>query len=77
VSRTLAEQIAERVRAQMTEKSISGVRLAKQMGTTQQYLSRRLTGEVDFRSADLERIAEILDVPVSIFLRGDTEAVAS
>lgn len=69
-----AETVADRVRAVMTEKKISGVALANLLGMTQPYLSRRLTGEVDFRIGELERIADKLGVPVAQFLPAPVRA---
>lgn len=68
------ETVADRVRAAMAERKISGVALANLLGVRQPYLSRRLTGEVDFRVGELERIAETLNVPVTQFLPAPARA---
>ena len=52
----------------MNEREISGVQLARRLGITQAYLSRRLTGEVEFRISELQAIADELGVPVTQFV---------
>ena len=66
--------IAERVRGAMAERRITGAELARRLEVTQPYMSRRLTGEVEFRYSDLERIAEALDVPLSRLLPAEVTA---
>lgn len=53
---------AEEIRAQLARKRMSGVRLAAEIGRSQAYVSRRLTGETAFDVDDLELIARVLEV---------------
>ncbi len=59
--------IAAEVRAELARKQLSGVRAARALGWTQNYISRRLSGTVPFDVADLLAIAELLEVPVGAF----------
>ena len=67
---TLSERIAEEIRVQLARRNISAAELARRTGLKQPYLSRRMTCEVEFDTADLERIAAALDVPVSDLIPG-------
>jgi transcriptional regulator with XRE-family HTH domain len=58
------ETIARRVRVAMVEQDVTGIELARRLGVKQPYLSRRLTGTVEFRVTELQAIAKALDVPV-------------
>ena len=59
--------IAGEVRAWMARRRRSSRSVAAQLGCTEPYLSRRLTGAVPFNAAELATIAELLEVPVSEF----------
>lgn len=59
--------VAAEVRAEMARQRISGRRAAMQLGWTQPYLSRRLTGEIPFNVAELSELAGLLEVPISAF----------
>lgn len=71
-----AETVVERIKAVMAERQITGVELARRLGFTQAYISRRLTGEVDFRMAELTAVAEALGVPLSQFIPASPARVA-
>lgn len=62
---TLRERAAEEIRVLLARRKISGSELARKVGVTQPYISRRLNGEVAFDLDDLERIAAVLDVDVT------------
>ncbi len=64
------EAVAAEVRAQLARKRLSGVRAARALGWTQNYISRRLTGTVPFDVADLVAVADLLEVPVDSFFAG-------
>lgn len=68
--------VASRVRDAMAERGITGVELAKRLGVTQPYMSRRLTGAVEFRASELESVARALGVPLTRLLPEDGEAAA-
>lgn len=55
------------VRAQLARRRLSGVRAAKALGWTQNYIARRMIGAVPFTASDLVALAELLEVPVSTF----------
>lgn len=61
------QAIAGEVRAEMARQQLSGIRAAKLLGWTQNYISRRLSGTVPFDVADLQAIADLLEVPVTKF----------
>lgn len=61
----LRQQVAEEVRALMARRRISGVQLAKQIGRSQAYIWRRLSGETPFDVDDLQALAAVLDVSVT------------
>lgn len=78
--------VASEVRAEAARQQISGRELARRLDCKPVYIARRLSGEVDFSSTDLRRVADILAVPVSQFFgeatlpalaAEKTEAVAS
>ena len=62
------ELVAAEVRAELARQQLSGVRAAKALGWSQNYLSVRLRGTVEFSVTDLFKIADLLEVPVSTFL---------
>jgi transcriptional regulator with XRE-family HTH domain len=47
------------------------VSLAKKLGVTQQMLSRRLSGHVDFGITELHAIANVLGVPLANLIDTD------
>lgn len=53
---------------------MSGVQLAKQIGKSQPYFSRRLNGAVAFDLDDLEAIARVLDVDITDLIPKDRGA---
>lgn len=66
------QRVAAEVRAEMARQQLSGVRAAKELGWTQNYISRRLSGTVPFDVADLMRLAGLLEVPVESFFESRT-----
>lgn len=77
MSASLPQKTAAEVRAEMARQRISQSALAEQLGRTQQYVSRRIVGEVPFDVADLEKIAEFFGVPVSRLVPDNTTASAA
>jgi len=61
------QSVAAEVRAEMARRQLSGVRAARRLGWTQNYISRRLSGTVPFDVADLLAIAQLLEVPAAKF----------
>lgn len=58
----MRELVAEEIRVLLARRRMSASELARQMGATQPYISRRLTGEIAFDVDDLEKIARVLNV---------------
>lgn len=59
--------IAFRVRFELKRQKRSQAALARDLDVTEHYLSRRVRGEVPFSAAELVRVAEALDVDVTVF----------
>jgi transcriptional regulator with XRE-family HTH domain len=64
----LKTAVADRIRAEMIDQGVSGRELARRVGVDQKWVQRRLTGEIEVRPSDLEKIADALVVPVSRLL---------
>lgn len=62
--RRLREEVAAEVRAKLARERISGSELARQLGWSQSYTTRRLDGRIALDLDDLERIADALGVTV-------------
>lgn len=73
----LAAAVAEELRVLLVRKRLSGVQLAKLMGVSQPYLSRRLNGTVAFDLDDLERATRALDVDLLKLLQRAQESADS
>lgn len=70
----LRESVAGEVRAHLARARLSGRQAALQLGWTQPYMSRRLTGDIPFDVADLEAIADLLGIPVTaLFDQGPSD----
>ena len=61
--------VADEVRAELARQRLSGVRAAKALGWTQNYIQRHLSGTVPFDVADLQALADLLEVPVTNFFQ--------
>lgn len=61
--------IAKEVRAELARQGITQDELARRLGTTQPWVSKRLTGKTAFDTTELDRIADALGVAVTQFLR--------
>lgn len=57
----------DRVRSALALRRLTQEQAGEQIGLTQKAMSRRLTGEVQFSAAELEQLAQLLDVPVASF----------
>lgn len=64
----LAARVAAEVRAEMARQRVTQETMAESLGWSQQKFSRRVTAEIAFDVAELERVAEILGVPLARFL---------
>lgn len=63
-----ARAVGDRVKAEMERQSIRQSAVAKRLGMSQGAVSRRIVGVVPFDVAELEKLARLLDVPVTSFL---------
>lgn len=68
MSPTLNERVATEVRAELGRQRISVNELARRLGWSQPYLSRRVSGTVAFDLTDLERIANELRIGVTALI---------
>lgn len=68
VQHHLRELVAEEVRALLARRRLNGAKLATAIGKSEMYVSRRLRGETAFDLDDLEKIADVLGVPVGQLL---------
>jgi transcriptional regulator with XRE-family HTH domain len=68
MSEVLAASVAAEVRAHMARQQVNQQRIAEVLGYSRQAFSRRMTGEVPFDVAELEKIATFLNVPVTSLL---------
>ena len=59
--------VAGEARARLARARLSNRWVAKQLGWSEFYLSRRLTGAVPFSVGDLAALADLLDVPIKAF----------
>lgn len=64
----LTTQVANEVRAILARRRLSQQVVADAAGWSQSYLARRMAGRRPFDLADLDRLSEVLDVPVGEFL---------
>ena len=59
--------VAGEVRAWLARRQRSGRSVAQELGWTEIYLNRRIRGLVPFDVTDLGQLANLLDVPVTVF----------
>jgi transcriptional regulator with XRE-family HTH domain len=64
---SLKRYVADEVRTALSRRKISGTKAAQDLGWSQAYLSRRLTGTTAFDLDDLEAIALYLGEPIGRF----------
>ncbi len=65
MAQTYNEIVAGEVRAEMARQKRSQDNLATELGWTQAFLSRRLTGKLAFSTNEIEQMASVLGVPLS------------
>jgi len=61
------ERVAEEIRVILVRRQIRASELARTLGWTENYISRRLTGKIPFDVNDLGALAALLGVPVTSF----------
>jgi transcriptional regulator with XRE-family HTH domain len=64
----LSVAVAEEIRVWMTRRRMSGERLARELDVSPAWVSYRINGQVDIKLGELERIADVLQVPVADLL---------
>jgi transcriptional regulator with XRE-family HTH domain len=68
----LSKTVRQAINAELTRQGMSQRELARKLGFSQQYLWRRLSpavrADMEFTTAELDRIADVLGVPVTTFL---------
>jgi transcriptional regulator with XRE-family HTH domain len=64
----LTAQVASRIRAEMARQQRSHRELGEALGIHQTQATRRLRGDIAFNTAELEKAAEFLSVPVTEFI---------
>ena len=69
-----AKAVGDRIKAEMERQSIRQSAVAKRLGMSQGAVSRRIVGVVPFDVAELEKLARLLDVPVTYFLSAERVA---
>lgn len=65
---------AATVRAEMARQRIRQITVARHLGLSQQAISRRMSGSIDFTVGELLSIASLLNVPASTLLDGAESA---
>jgi transcriptional regulator with XRE-family HTH domain len=61
----LSQRILSSLKAEMARRDVTGVSLAKQLGRSQQFVSRRLAGKVPLSVDDLAEFASAIGIPVA------------
>lgn len=70
---TPAQAVAAEVRAHLARQQMSASAAARALGWGQVYLSRRVRGVVPMDVNDLSALAQLLNVPISVFFEGVSE----
>ena len=72
--KTLSELVAERLRAEMAIQQIKASELAKRLGVSHMYVTRRMTSETSIDLRELEAIAGALNISPARLLAGVLDA---
>lgn len=82
--RTIADNVSQRVRAYLQDRSLTQVEFAAQVGRSQSTVSRWINGGSTWPAHELLFLAQVLGIPVTDFYEGvtadsepDTEANGS
>jgi transcriptional regulator with XRE-family HTH domain len=65
----IAVTVGRAIRAELARRDLSQSSLAANLGHTQPWVSRRITGDRDWTVTELQRVADYIGVPLSTFLR--------
>lgn len=74
VSNEASTTVAANVRAEVARQRIAQVRIAEALGLPQPSVSKRLRGLTPFSIDELQGLAGLLGVPLSVFLDGISDA---
>jgi len=74
MTQTLQDRVAGEVRAELARQRMTQAAFAELLGRSDPYVTRRLSGEVAFNLTEVDRIAEVLQVPVQQLLSGERAA---
>lgn len=77
LTQSLTLRVAAEVRAEVARQQLTHKQLADQLGISQPQMTKRLNGVLAMDTTELDRIAEILGVPVSRFLIAPATAAAA
>lgn len=70
MTQSLTETVAAEVRAELGRQRKSGAWLALQLGVSDAWVSRRISGSMPMSVEDLERIADVLEVTPAYLMGG-------
>jgi len=76
MSKPLSEAVAERLRVEMAIKPMRPAELARHLGVSHTYISRRVSGDVVMDLRDVERIAHALGISPARLLAPVSAALA-
>lgn len=68
MSEGLATYVRAQLRAEMARREVTATQLAGRLNVSDMWVSRRLRGNTPIAIDELERIAQALDMPVSVLL---------
>ncbi len=68
MNKSVDQRVARNVRAELARRGLSQATIANSLGLSQAAVSRRLLGTTSFSIAELERVAEVLPVPIAVLL---------
>jgi len=77
MAENLQAHVAQEIRAEMGRQRTTGAELARRLGVSEAYISRRLANDGTCSLGDLERIADVLGVRAARFFPQLTEDVAA
>lgn len=58
--------VATNVRAEASRRGITTHEIAEALGTSTAAVSRRMNKQVEFKLSELEKIADLMEVPISV-----------
>lgn len=69
---SFSQTVGATVRAEMARRKITQRQVAEKLGISQTQVSRRLDGTVSFNVDELEAVAQVLGLPVALFVAQPT-----